>query len=374
VDIIERYKCQRVSQLIHLANRENKSKPFRVENCHRLRTGKAIGVDLKKKPEDLRAHYFGLQTCGSVWVCPVCASYISEARCKQVQESIENWRNRSVCNSVIMVTWTTPHYLHQKLEDVLELQDSAIKNMKNQRERTKKFKTYKSIMSEMCAIGSYTGREVTFGRNGWHPHRHELFFVPVASERNLKVWRIELTLAFMTACEKVGLEIKDLGAFFKRGVCISQVNEDDGYTRIAKYLTTVEGKNWTAAQELTKGNCKGGKNGNITPFGMLNAVMEGSIHSRLYSYKFHEYALAMHGKKQFFPTPGLAKFLRVDHKTDQEIVEDSLQGVDYAKLDLEDWEMILNMNIRGEVLSMTEKSPEEFHFQLDEMLREFEAA
>jgi len=372
--IINRFKNQRVSQLIHLRNRIIKSLPDRVENCHRLKSNFSHSVSLRKKEGAKKAHYGDLQTCGSVWACPVCASIISERRCQVVQESCDIWRNRDCQNSISMITWTTPHNIKQPLSEVLQVQDQAMRIMKQQPQRNL-YPVYRTIIKEMCSVGNYTGRENTFGqKNGWHPHRHDLHFMVRANISQLKKWRHALAIAWAIAFLKAGGDIDNFEAFCSRSVRIDQINPDDGYDRISKYITTVEGESWSLAREATKGIVKLGKNGNITPFGMLKAIRQGDPHSRLYSAKFWEYAQTMKGKKQFFPTPGLSKFLGVENKTDAEILKENGAADHYAFLTPGQWYDINALEIKGEVLAITEHLNEfEFMDELDKLIRAYQA-
>ncbi len=231
-------------------------------------------------------------------------------------------------------------------------------------------------MAEMCSVGAYTGRENTFGpENGWHPHRHDLHFMIRANNSELKKWRYSLAVAWAVAFLKAGGEIHNMQAFLDRSVRIDQINDDEGFTRISRYITTVEGESWTLAKEATKGIVKTGKNGNITPFGMLEAIRHGSPYSRLYSAKFWEYAQTMKGKKQFFPTPGLSRLLRVDHKTDEELMKESDAGNHYAFLTDNQWKDINTLDIKGEVLAITEHLNEfEFMDELDKLIQAYQAS
>lgn len=375
MNIIDRYKNQRVSQLIHYKNRQPDSKPERVENCHRLKSKRSHSVSLRKKEDAKKAHFGDLQTCGSVWSCQVCASIISERRCQQTQESCDLWRKRDYENTVAMITWTTPHNIWQPLSEVLQIQDRAMRIMKKQPQKRVPYQVYSSIMAEMCSVGAYTGREITFGfLNGWHPHRHDLHYMIRANNSQLRKWRHALAVAWAIAFLKAGGTIKDMQSFLYRSVRIDQINDDDGFTRISKYITTVEGESWTLAQEATKGIVKTGKNGNITPFGMLESIRHGSPHSRLYSAKFWEYSQTMKGKKQFFPTPGLSKLLGVENKTDSELMKESKTGNHYAFLTDQQWQEINSLDIKGEVLAITEHLNEfEFMSELDKLIKAYQA-
>lgn len=374
MNIIDRYKNQRVSQVIHYQNRAQGEQQYRVENCHRLKTKRAHQVSLRKKEGSARANYGDIQTCGSVHACTVCASVISERRCQFVQAAIDSWRNLCCESSVYLVTFTTPHYIFQNLRDVLDIQDRAFRIMRKQPQKRVPYKVWSTIMSEMGFIGSISARETTFGGNGWHPHRHELVFGLKADLEDIQGWRSDLVRAFAIAFEKAGGCIKDPAAFHRRSVKIDQIHEqDNGYNRVSHYLTDIEGEKWTIAQETTKGAVKVGKKGNITPFGMLEAIRQGAEYSRLYSAKFFEFARTMHGKKQLWPTPGLNKILSLGSwKPDSEIIKESAAGHHYAFLSDYEWNQINQLDIRGEILAMTENKNEfEFMTELNNLLKTY---
>ena len=375
MNIIDRFKNQRVSQIIHYKNRVAIDcriiKPDRIESCFRVKKSNSLSVTLLKKSGFEKAHYGGTQTCGSVWSDPVCSTIISESRRVHLQRSIDNWRSYCPCNTVSMITYTTPHNIFQTLTDVIDIQDKAIRIMKQQPQKGK-YKVWRTIMEEMMSIGSYTGREITFGQNGWHPHRHELPFHVHTDENKLKQWRDELTIAFAFAFQKAGGEIGNFDAFFKRAVTLAQINDDDGYKRISAYITTVEGSTWSLSQEATKGLSKTAKNGNITPFGMLQDIREGKSNSGLYSIKFYEYAKTMQGKKQFFPSPGLNYLLKTHWKTDEEIMKESVPGDIFYVFSQNEFQSILDLDIRGEIVELT-KGVSEFEFMdlIDKYLKSF---
>ncbi len=363
MDIIHRFKAQRISQLIHFKNRKKGKKPARIENCFRLKTQYSHQVTLRKKNKSDKAHYSDLQTCGSVWACPVCSSIISERRKNHLQSAIDIWREKDQCNVVIMITFTTPHYLFQSLADVLKIQDKAIRIMKKQPQRGK-YKVWRTIMDELCSIGSFTGREVTFGQNGWHPHRHECHFAVKSSIEDLRLYRSDISKAFAIAFEKAGGVIRDYSAFHNRAVRIDQIIDNDGFDRISSYVTKVEGESWTLAHEATKGMSKLSKNGNITPFGMLDAIRHGDKKSQLYQSKFYEYCQAMHGKKQFFPTNGLNTFLGLQWLSDGDIMNQNDSLCRYAYISDQNWNIILEFGLRGDILELT-IGRDEFDFSLE---------
>ncbi|MBW2011199.1 MAG: hypothetical protein JRI32_06020 [Deltaproteobacteria bacterium] len=273
------------------------------------------------------------------------------------------WQEKDPCNTILMVTFTTPHHQDQSLSEVLQIQDKTIRRMKNQKQSSRKtYKVYQTIMDEIGFVGSVTGRDTTFGQNGWHPHRHEAYFTVKATLEDLKKVRINLTVAFAKSFVKCGGTINDLGVFFKRAVVIDQVNEKD-FHRVSGYITKVDHAHWTVAKEVTKGLSKTAKNGNITPFGMLAVIRSGHEQSGLYSFKFMEFAMTMKGKRSIFYSKGLKLFLGTHWKTDEEIMQenDSMSDL-YAILENGDFQQIVDQELLGEVLTWTEnRSPSEFY-------------
>src|SRR5215204_4232409 len=52
----------------------------RINICMHCMSPTATSVGIVVSPTNSRAHYTGLMVCGSVWVCAVCATRITEAR------------------------------------------------------------------------------------------------------------------------------------------------------------------------------------------------------------------------------------------------------------------------------------------------------
>lgn len=361
-------------------NRKKGSSPARIQNCHRVKTKTSSFACLKKRIESMRAYFANLQTCGSVWLCCICSSLISERRCIELQYAFDIWRSFDPCNVSTLITFTTPHTRDQSLAEVLFLQDKATRIMKNQNQRypNKKnpypYKTWKTIMDEMMSVGSFTGRDITFGIfYGWHPHRHEIYLNIKASEKQLEKWKSELAHAWSIAFRKAGGVIDDWCSFMERSVNLKQIIDDNGFDNISSYVTQIEGKDWTLAQEATKGSAKTAKGKNITPFGMLEAIRQGHKLSWLYSQKFYEYAQTMKGKRQFFASKGLKQFLGVNFKSDEELIKESQGGDHYYTFSDKDLNTIINLNIRGEIIALTENRNEfEFIAAFDSYLKEFD--
>jgi len=143
----------------------------RLDKCLRLRTAHQ-DIQVWKSTEHKTTHYKGLQTCGSVWRCPVCSAKIAERRRVEIIQAMECHKAAGGC--VNLLTLTCPHQVKDNLEQLLANQAKAINRFFNDR-------VVKALLVEMGTIGKIKALEVTHGRlsdqnNGWHPHYHLLMF------------------------------------------------------------------------------------------------------------------------------------------------------------------------------------------------------
>ena len=143
----------------------------RTNNCLRVRQG-GKQIQVHKSIEHGTASYSGLQTCGSVWVCPVCAAKIAERRRAEIIAAMAAHNAAGGC--VHMLTLTAPHQRGDDLAELLANQAKALNSFWNDRQ-------VKTVLLEMGTVGQIRALEVTHGRksahnNGWHPHYHVLLF------------------------------------------------------------------------------------------------------------------------------------------------------------------------------------------------------
>lgn len=292
----------------------------RVKDCFRVPLGSL--VDVMRNVEHMKGHYKGLATCGSVWVCPVCSSKISERRREELVSAL------GVATSLglvpYLVTLTPRHNYSQTLKEVSSMFDKARGLMRNR-------KPYKKWALKIGLVGSIRGLETTHGGNGWHYHTHEIFFcrpgaVPIQSDL-LPMWQ--------AACISAGLGCPD-----GHGVDIKTGNE-----AIGNYVCK-----WGIESEVTKGMMKKGRNGNRTPWDILRdySVTESESDAKL----FRDYAARFKGKRQLVWSEGLRKLLCLKaEKSDEEIAAEIEEGsILLGSLTLQQWRLVLRHNKRGEVL------------------------
>lgn len=301
----------------------------RVRNCLRavVKGGSAVGVWASEQHQ--RAHFKGLQTCSSVWHCPVCAAKVSERRRLELQAAIDV--HRSSGGDVLLLTLTTRHHKRDRLSDLLDGQKKALARLWSGRAAQRLF-------SEWGIEGSIRALEVLHGSNGWHPHYHIILFVtaPVLALPSL---RNTISIRWCQACESVGLPVPDP----VHGVDLRDGSYAAGYA--AK---------WGMAEELTRGHTKSGKAKGQTPWDLLRNVADtGEAEpARL----FQDYAKVFKGKRQLYWSPGLKNRFLIDEQSDEQVASRIDEGSRLlGLLSLDQWRRIVKAEARSSVLDAAER-------------------
>lgn len=270
----------------------------------------------------------GLMHCGSVWSCPTCASKITEYRRNELIEAHASALAQGLF--IYMLSLTVPHYANDRLEDVLEGIQKALRTMKNR-------KAFKKLAQEIGLVGNIRTLEVTYGINGWHPHFHNLLFTKKAlSDDEIKKLKEVLLSQWQAACVSSGLP------------CPNEHGLDlvDG-TWAAAYVAK-----WGIEEEMTKGLLKNGKKaGHVSPFALLDMYAEGDEAA---GKRFQEYARVFKGRRQLVWSKGLRELLGVSkQKSDEAIIEEvESKSEVFMKISYDDFKRILAHNKQAECLFM----------------------
>lgn len=157
-------------------------------------------------------------------------------------------------------------------------------------------------------IGHIRALEVTYGRNGWHPHLHVLFFVKGGCcEERLENFRLFLFERWARIIEKMGFGTCSIGAF---GFELVERHDEAGM-----YVTK-----WGIEPELTKGWTKDAKDGGRSPWQLLKAADEGD---KWAAGLFQAYAKAFKGTRQLTWSRGLKKRFGIFERQDEELAEEA---------------------------------------------------
>lgn len=219
------------------------------------------------------SHFSGVETCGSVWVCPVCAAKITEGRREEIDAVLR--AHREAGGTAYMATLTLPHHAFQACAPLRSAVATAWRKVKSG-------KAWVEARERFGWVGDIRALEITHGKNGWHPHLHVLvLFEPWADKDDaygLAGWIFE---RWRGAIERMGLGHCNANAFSYEPVNLGRGAAD----YVAK---------WGASLELTKAHTKASKHGR-TPFQILADYI--GTRSGRDARLFREYATAFRGAR-----------------------------------------------------------------------------
>lgn len=243
-------------------------------------------VTLERKGDTGKAGFDGLKTCASVWCCPCCSPRISARRKDELDVLLSGARASGL--AVVMLTLTARHDRQMKLAPFLD----ALKGAKRRFRQRREWRGLKPVF-----VGSVTATEVTHGRNGWHPHFHEIAVLDCPPAAALSL--IEgLRAAWLACLHGVGLSGNE--AAFQ----VQSAQAAGAY--VAKF---------GAAEELALQGEKRGRNGSRGVWQLLDDARDGCARSAAI---WREYALAFRGRRQLVWSPGLKARFGVGETSDDE--------------------------------------------------------
>lgn len=281
------------------------------------------------------ASYSNLQTCGNVWLCPVCAAKITARRLEELQTAVAQWQ--AAGNEVFLATFTLQHLAADSCASVLEALNNAHQRFWGNR-------AGRNLAEDFKVRGKVRGLEVTYTANGWHWHHHVMLFIegllPPNEQSNLegdagRAWANEVAASGAFADSVHGFDLRradsDISEYF------------------TKHGHLPKKPAWGIANEIASTPTKKAAAGGITPFELLAASGLGvESAGRL----FAEYALSVKGKSYLKWSKGLRAMLGLGaEKTDQEIAEELREpAVKYVHLESDTWKFIERNRLRGKIL------------------------
>lgn len=292
-------------------------------------------VEIWKSDDDGRAHYRNVETCKSVWVCPVCSSRITERRAKELQSMLDGKDYQTV-----MVTYTMRHKRANALSETLETISEAKRSFKSGRQ-------WQDIKEQWGIVGTIKALEVTWSSaNGWHPHIHELLILrlkkPLSDAQTIHLetlltdrWLHVLSRHGGSATSESGLTVK--------------ANALDQYIAKFGHSPKDDSGKWTLAREVSKAASKRTKSkGGLTPF----QILDNSGDDKQMSALFVEYAAVMKGKRQMVWSKGLRDLLELDG--DGEEMPEDEGGEKLIAIPFGHWQSVVKERKRGDLLKVAQ--------------------
>jgi len=262
--------------------------PHRTRFCFARRARKANRVVIKLNNNDINseASIGNVQTCGSVWSCPVCASRIAVKKGYFVKNTIA-WAKHNKLIPV-MVSVTARHHAGMPLEDLKARFIATWRDFTNRR-------AWKAFKLNFGVEHWIANREVTHGENGWHYHMHFLVFL---DRKRLALMGSEALEEKLTTNWLHCLKRHDLNGLPDYALKVS-AHGDVGSSYLTKMGLTVSETDDNLKYELT-GSMN--KRGSRTVWDILRHAYYGDANSeRLYV----EYVIAMQGDNFITTSHGL---------------------------------------------------------------------
>jgi hypothetical protein len=242
----------------------------------------------------------GLQTCGSVWSCPICSNRRAWWRRGDLQALMEYAEAEGL--TLVMLTLTSQHDLQTSLVDQRRMMAKAKAGM------TSRAAWKKGLLQHL--VGSVTATEVTHGlHSGWHLHYHYILLLDlrhlpdnrdaVAMDLGDAAWP-----AWRSAATRAGLYVNRSAYSVEVGSAVARYPEQ---------IEKVEGS-WTLADEATRGAVK--KGAGRHPFELLRLSCDDNDESA--RDLFVEYSAAMKGASALQWSRGLADLVGIDVDTSDE--------------------------------------------------------
>lgn len=156
---------------------------------HVCRTGE-VEIRVQQTEHGPRGFLAGLESCGSVWVCPVCAARVW-ARRREDLAAVAQWAGEQGATSWL-VSLTLRHRARHDL-------GAMIRGLAGAWRKFIAGRWWKQFCAATGYVGSVRRLEVTWGRqHGWHPHLHVQFF----ASRSLSPWIFALQCRWRAIVER----------------------------------------------------------------------------------------------------------------------------------------------------------------------------
>jgi hypothetical protein len=275
-----------------------------------------------------------LQTCSSIWACPVCSAIIRQRRAERIEAGAVSWTAQEG-RWLAFLTLTVRHGQFDTLEALYAGLAAAWKSLRESR-----------WWRQLGWDGFWRSVEVTYGANGWHPHLHLLLFGH--GEADLGAIGRELAPRWRAAVEKVGLRPTTLA----RGSRLQAVNV--GGESLAQYLSKVldeHGRPWSPAAELARADMKLGGKG-LSPFQILELARDGE---KKWLARWYEYERVTRGRRCIESSRGLAELVGVAEVEDEDLVAEDEYGEAVLLLHRSEYRLIADAGYASRVLDVAEE-------------------
>lgn len=202
-----------------------------------------------------QAKFLGVSSCKSAWGCPVCTARQMAKYAAKIACALDALKEQSL--AAAMITFTIPHTAGFSCEAVTEILYNTWKAFTIHGNKPG-ISFQNDIFANFC--GSFESKhrvrvaEYTWGKNGWHPHFHCLFWFPKNRINEILDWEERLKIRWLELAKRYSvleflkdypeMKLKPVRAFVLRKINSFKEFEDAptirGQLVKVKYLDNVE--------------------------------------------------------------------------------------------------------------------------------------
>lgn len=342
---------------------------------------KPVGaVDIIRCNQSLSYH--GLMVCKDIWGCPTCARKITERRKNGLSLLLNAHVEKYGTGSIVSCLFTFPHGLGDDLDDILTRMHKAWRFMTMGH-------GFRYLL--ISSVGVVRALESTYGKAGFHPHFHVLYFfdhdmtapnafshggdVRFLHDELFKLWgkalrRFDFAAPDLRAfgCDSIPTDsasLKAVADYF--GKIEKDVKEQDINVFLQKHrdFRSAEGvtsSRWSTEHEMTKWHIKSGGKFAYSMFDFLRGFvicdLTADISGReTFRQLWLTYRFGFRGRRQLFVKHDDFKIAELelsdsevsdmDAKDDKELL---------ASIDFDDWVTVLRCNARAALLRVADKT------------------
>lgn len=308
----------------------------RVRICRRRRSA---GAEVEVVVNAGTAHYRGVQTCGSVWVCPMCSARILATRATEVESALvrhlAGWVRpnglRAARGSARFVTLTVPH---DAGDDLAALWDTISDGFA----RVLGGRGWMADRERYAVKGTIRATEVTHGANGWHPHLHVLVLShAVLTEDEWQALVRSMGARWRSAVVAAGWR-RPLGTIGVHNSAVSLRAAKD----LARYVCKVEDEakvTRSLGNEMTRHDLKVGRRKGRGPFSILaDAIATGDVDDL---ELWQEWERVSKGRRGLCWSKGLKAALAVDEVSDAAAAAAEVGGDAVMVVPSCDWALVV---------------------------------
>lgn len=272
-----------------------------------------------QRGSDGRVQLVGVETCSSVWLCPICSRKICARRASEVVQFVEWAQAHGLI--VLMLTLTVRHAAQHSLEKLIMGVRAAWRTWWSSGRASQRRRADMGIEHYVKAL------ETTHGENGWHPHQHTLLAVKA---RPHELTMVEAEAAWTAAVTKhLGDQCRPETGI---GLKLTEIRRDDRGTYITKLgleIATIASK-------------RGRKGGSRTSWQIADDAARRDPDSIAL---WREYGDAMKGSRQLTWSRGTKDAAGIGELSDEQIASEEPQRPEVLVISPTTWDVMVRAGV-----------------------------